>query len=136
MSASNSLDLKGRQRPIRIETLESFGVAYLYANLLGNEAGRVIYDGGGLIASGGELLVRKRQRNVVRNPRGEDDIPLAVRGRSIGREPDASHRLIFDANRDPEKRSIAELRRHPGEGAAWPEFDELHARNALSRRFM
>ena len=34
----------------------AFGVSYLYANLLGNEAGRMIYDGGTLIASGGDLL--------------------------------------------------------------------------------
>ncbi len=46
-----------RQRFV-IEGSRAFGVAYLYANLLGNEAGRVIYDGGGLIASGGELLAR------------------------------------------------------------------------------
>ena len=44
-----------------IEGSRAFGVAYLYANLLGNEAGRVIYDGGGLIASGGELLARGRR---------------------------------------------------------------------------
>ena len=46
-----------RQRFV-IEGSRAFAVAYLYANLLGNEAGRVIYDGGGLIASGGELLAR------------------------------------------------------------------------------
>src|SRR5580698_939435 len=46
-----------RQRFV-IEGSRAFGVAYLYANLMGNEAGRVIYDGGGLIASGGELLAR------------------------------------------------------------------------------
>lgn len=46
-----------RQRFV-IEGSRAFGVAYLYANLLGNEAGRVIYDGGGLIASGGSLLAR------------------------------------------------------------------------------
>jgi NAD+ synthase (glutamine-hydrolysing) len=46
-----------RQRFV-IEGSRAFGVAYLYANLIGNEAGRVIYDGGGLIASGGELLAR------------------------------------------------------------------------------
>ena len=46
-----------RQRFV-IEGSRAFGVAYLYANLLGNEAGRVIYDGGGLIASGGELVAR------------------------------------------------------------------------------
>ena len=32
------------------------GVAYLYANLLGNEAGRALYDGGSYLAAGGELL--------------------------------------------------------------------------------
>ena len=49
-----------RQRFV-IEGSRAFGVAYLYANLLGNEAGRVIYDGGALIASGGELLARGRR---------------------------------------------------------------------------
>ena len=49
-----------RQRFV-VEGSRAFGVAYLYANLLGNEAGRVVYDGGGLIASGGELLTRGRR---------------------------------------------------------------------------
>src|SRR5262245_43950980 len=49
-----------RQRFV-IEGSRAFGVAYLYANLLGNEAGRVVYDGGGLIASGGELVARGRR---------------------------------------------------------------------------
>jgi NAD+ synthase (glutamine-hydrolysing) len=31
-------------------------VSYVYANLLGNEAGRVVYDGGALIASEGEII--------------------------------------------------------------------------------
>ncbi|TAH28499.1 MAG: NAD(+) synthase [Cytophagales bacterium] len=39
-----------------LEGSRSFGVTYLYANLLGNEAGRAIYDGGALIASNGEML--------------------------------------------------------------------------------
>ena len=39
-----------------IEGSRAFGVSYVYANLLGNESGRVIYDGGSLIASGGRLL--------------------------------------------------------------------------------
>src|SRR5688572_14678263 len=49
-----------RQRFV-IEGSRAFGVAYLYANLLGNEAGRVIYDGGGLIASNNELVARGRR---------------------------------------------------------------------------
>ena len=39
-----------------IEGSRAFHVGYVYTNLLGNEAGRVIYDGGALIASGGALL--------------------------------------------------------------------------------
>lgn len=38
-----------------LEGSRTFGVAYAYANLLGNEAGRAIYDGDALIAAGGEL---------------------------------------------------------------------------------
>ncbi len=39
-----------------LEGSRSFGCGYIYANLLGNEAGRAIYDGGTLIASSGNLL--------------------------------------------------------------------------------
>lgn len=35
----------------------SFGCSYVYTNLLGNEAGRAIYDGDAMIASNGEMLV-------------------------------------------------------------------------------
>jgi NAD+ synthase (glutamine-hydrolysing) len=41
-----------------LEGSRAFCVSYAYANLLGNEAGRSIYDGGTLIASGGKMLVR------------------------------------------------------------------------------
>ena len=44
-----------RQRFV-LEGSRAFGVSYVYANLLGNEAGRAIYDGGALIASGGRLV--------------------------------------------------------------------------------
>ena len=73
-----------RQRFV-IEGSRAFGVAYLYANLLGNEAGRVIYDGGALIASGGELLARGR-RLVVPRRRARD------RGRSTSTATAASRR--------------------------------------------
>ena len=39
-----------------IEGSRAFGAVYVYANLLGNEAGRAIYDGGGLIASAGKVV--------------------------------------------------------------------------------
>jgi NAD+ synthase (glutamine-hydrolysing) len=39
------------------EGSRAFNVGYVYANLLGNEAGRAIYDGDAMIASSGNLLV-------------------------------------------------------------------------------
>ena len=39
-----------------LEGSRAFGVSYIYANLLGNEAGRIIYDGETMIASGGRFL--------------------------------------------------------------------------------
>lgn len=36
----------------------SFSVAYIYANMLGNEAGRILYDGQCLIASNGGIIQR------------------------------------------------------------------------------
>ena len=50
------------KEPIRerlvLEGSRSFGVSYVYTNLLGNEAGRAIYGGGALIASGGRMLAK------------------------------------------------------------------------------
>lgn len=39
-----------------VDGSRAFGATYIYANLVGNEAGRAIYDGGALIASGGTML--------------------------------------------------------------------------------
>src|SRR5207302_4690827 len=39
-----------------LEGSRAFGVSYVYTNLLGNESGRAIYDGGALVASAGKLL--------------------------------------------------------------------------------
>ncbi|MCH2200859.1 MAG: NAD(+) synthase [Fuerstiella sp.] len=44
-----------RQRFV-LEGSRSFGVSYVYANLVGNEAGRAVYDGGALIATAGDLV--------------------------------------------------------------------------------
>lgn len=44
------------RRNIVVDGSRDFHVSYAYANLLGNESGRAIYDGGTLIASGGEML--------------------------------------------------------------------------------
>jgi NAD+ synthase (glutamine-hydrolysing) len=49
-----------RQRLV-LEGSRAFGVAYVYSNLLGNEAGRAIYDGDALIAAGGTIVQRARR---------------------------------------------------------------------------
>jgi NAD+ synthase (glutamine-hydrolysing) len=38
-----------------IEGSRAFGVTYVYSNLLGNESGRVVFDGGAIIATEGKL---------------------------------------------------------------------------------
>ena len=45
------------RRGFVLEGSRSLHVSYIYANLLGNEAGRAIYDGDAMIASDGEMLV-------------------------------------------------------------------------------
>lgn len=44
------------RRRLVLEGSRAFGVSYVYANLVGNEAGRAIYDGDAVIATGGRLM--------------------------------------------------------------------------------
>lgn len=44
------------RRRLVLESSRAFGVTYVYANLLGNEAGRVIYDGAAMVASSGQMV--------------------------------------------------------------------------------
>ncbi len=49
--------IRTRERFVQ-EGSRAFGVSYVYSNLLGNEAGRAIFDGGALIATGGRIVAR------------------------------------------------------------------------------
>ncbi len=53
-----------RQRFV-LEGSRAFSTSYVYANLLGNEAGRAIYDGGAMIASAGRLLAISPRLGLV-----------------------------------------------------------------------
>jgi NAD+ synthase (glutamine-hydrolysing) len=44
------------RRRFVLEGSRAFGVTYVYSNLVGNESGRAIYDGGSMIASKGDLM--------------------------------------------------------------------------------
>ncbi|WP_338876650.1 NAD(+) synthase [Spirosoma sp. SC4-14] len=57
-TASHFAFLKSQVRErFVVDASRSFGVSYIYSNMLGNEAGRMIYDGDAMVASNGELLV-------------------------------------------------------------------------------
>ena len=101
-----------RQRFV-IEGSRAFGTAYLYANLMGNEAGRIIYDGGGLIATGGALLARGSRFSF-------HDVELATAvidvdsnrrdaSRSVGYRPrhDAENLIVSHAFHWPQRRPEA-----------------------------
>src|SRR5258706_5171637 len=49
------------RRRLVLEGSRAFGVSYVYANLLGNEAGRAIYDGDALIATAGKIVAQARR---------------------------------------------------------------------------
>lgn len=58
-SASHFALGKDRMREhLVLDSSRSLGVVYAYANLLGNEAGRIVYDGSARIAAGGALLAQ------------------------------------------------------------------------------
>ena len=51
-----------------VEGSRAFNATYIYANLVGNESGRVIFDGGALIATGGNLVAAGKRftyKNVL-----------------------------------------------------------------------
>jgi len=49
------------RRRLVLEGSRAFGLSYVYSNLLGNEAGRAIYDGDAMIASSGRLVAAGRR---------------------------------------------------------------------------
>ena len=57
-TASHFAFLKSQVRErFVVDASRAFGVSYVYANMLGNESGRIIFDGDAMVASNGELLV-------------------------------------------------------------------------------
>lgn len=61
-SASNFAFGKTRTREMLVnESSRGYNCTYVYSNLLGNEAGRIIYDGEILIAQSGKLIARNKR---------------------------------------------------------------------------
>ncbi len=68
-SASNfSFNKLNIRKNLVIDGSRAFGVTYIYSNLVGNESGRIIFDGGTLIATGGSLVAAGKRftyKNVL-----------------------------------------------------------------------
>ncbi len=83
------------------EGSRAFHVAYVYANLVGNEAGRIIYDGGVLIGTGGRLAAAGPRFSfrpvVVTGAAFDPAINRMNRARNGGFEPDFSPREVEPA---------------------------------------
>ncbi|MCA9532118.1 MAG: NAD(+) synthase [Myxococcales bacterium] len=106
----------GKQRIRRRLVLEgsrAFGVSYLYANLLGNEAGRAVYDGGGMIAAAGSLLTETMPFSFagwgVYDAVLDIDHTRLIRAQSASFRPEVEGdercvRVPFDHNAVPPKR--------------------------------
>ena len=85
-----------------LEGSRAFGVGYVYTNLVGNEAGRAIYDGGALIACAGDLLVRgpRFRFDPVDVVTADVDIELArmrragVHSLTASLSPDVQERIV------------------------------------------
>ncbi|MEM0895998.1 MAG: NAD(+) synthase [Verrucomicrobiota bacterium] len=77
-----------------IEGSRSFHATYLYANLVGNEAGRAIYDGDTLIATDGKVLARGARFSFEEvqliSAIVDIDITRMKQSRSASYEPDLS----------------------------------------------
>lgn len=87
-SASHFAFSKTRIREgIVSEASRAFSCAYVYSNLLGNEAGRIVYDGEILIAQSGRLLARNRRFSFhevqVRSAVVDVDVPRRAKKKTF-----------------------------------------------------
>lgn len=82
------------------EGSRAFGAVYVYANLVGCEAGRTVYDGGNLIASNGEIVMRGQRMafNPVVVESAHVDLMVNRTQRIISSQqttPDNQHGVIY-----------------------------------------
>ncbi|MBM3275744.1 MAG: NAD(+) synthase, partial [Candidatus Sericytochromatia bacterium] len=116
-----------------LEGSRAFGVTYVYANLLGNEAGRAIYDGGALVASGGKLVAAGPRFSFrdgqITSALVDIDATRMLQARTssftpiVEADPDGRVSLPLDyPERDPEARVVAWAPWESGEHVKEEEF--------------
>ncbi len=75
------------RREFVLRAARDFQVSYAYANLLGNESGRAIFDGGTLLASAGEMVAAGPRLSFADWVLATADIDLAVTRRDQAQRP-------------------------------------------------
>jgi len=109
------------RRRFVIEGSRAFGVSYVYSNLLGNEAGRAIYDGQTLVASAGALLAEGPRFSYADHlvTTAEVDLDLT----RLAQSQTTSHRIqLPDANHP----AIVRVK------FVWPERGTIAAQKAVA----
>jgi NAD+ synthase (glutamine-hydrolysing) len=89
----------GIRRRFVAEGSRAFGAAYVYSNLLGNEAGRVIYDGQLLVAQGGHVIAESPRFGFADHRVLAATVDLTAGQLAMARS--ASHRPALPAAADP-----------------------------------
>ncbi len=109
------------------EGSRAFGVAYAYANLLGNEAGRVLYDGSLLIATAGQVAAEGERFSFAQRTLAWADVDVDVnrmlRSRTASFSP-----VLVDAGRvkrDFDWPDLQPSARIPSSAAAWESSPRL-----------
>lgn len=78
-----------------VEGSRAFSATYIYANLLGNESGRIIYDGCSLIASGGKLVAEgprfSLEEVILTTATIDIDATRTLQARTASFEPNLGH---------------------------------------------
>ncbi len=117
-----------------VDGSRAFGVTYVYSNLLGNESGRAIYDGGVLIGSGGALAAQGTrfsfQPVVLTDAVVDIDATRTQRSQLASRTPkiESDPGLIQASLELPETQPAA----RPDTSAAW-ESSEHHEEEEFTR---
>jgi NAD+ synthase (glutamine-hydrolysing) len=86
------------RRGFVLEGSRAFGVTYIYSNLLGNEAGRAIYDGGAMIAASGSLVAAGPRFSYA--PFHVTSATIDVERTRVDRARMVSHRPLIDPGGD------------------------------------
>ena len=81
-----------------LEGSRAFGVTYLYSNLLGNEAGRAIYDGGAMVASAGQSMTTDHRFSFQKSQLIASVVDLDLSRMAQARSAETGARLEDESN--------------------------------------